>query len=116
LIEVVGTPVYLDILKVTFKSQGHRPKFAVISWVPVKLYSMERQGIENMASAERESITKVWCGSPSGDQKQSPWSGVGHKGEVPLKLKALKHLYAQGNAQIFTVNTPRPSKYGTDHQ
>jgi len=39
-----------------------------------------------MASAEREPITGVWGGAPSGVQGQSPWLG-GQGGKAPLKLK-----------------------------
>jgi len=40
-----------------------------------------------MASAEREPITEVGGGAPSGVQGQSPWS-EDQGGEAPLKLKA----------------------------
>jgi len=38
-----------------------------------------------MASAEREPITEVWGGAPSGVQGQSPRSGV-REGHSPLML------------------------------
>ena len=44
-------------------------------------------GWTQMASAEREPITGVWGGAPSGVQGHSPWSG-GQGGEAPLKLTA----------------------------
>jgi len=40
-----------------------------------------------MASAEREPITGVWGGAPSGVQGQSPWPGD-QGGEAPLKAEA----------------------------
>ena len=38
--------------------------------------SLSLGGLEPMASAEREPITGVWGGAPSGVQGQSPWWGV----------------------------------------
>ena len=52
-----------------------------------------------MASAEREAITAVWGGAPSGVQGQSPWSGR-QGGEAPLKLKAFCLSQVQMGAQI----------------
>jgi len=45
-------------------------------------------GLEPRAwrAREREPITEVWGGAPSGAQGQSPWS-EGQGGEATLKLK-----------------------------
>ena len=49
--------------------------------------------------AEREPITVVWGGAPSGVQGQRPWSG-GQGGEAPLKLKHFLLLNVQWKPQI----------------
>jgi len=54
-------------------------------------FSMEGQRLGDMASAERDPISGLWGGVPSGVQRESPWSGV--RGPL-LKLKALKHLHS----------------------
>jgi len=46
------------------------------------------RGLEPRAwrARQREPITGVWGGDPSGVQGQSPWT-AGQGGEAPLKLK-----------------------------
>jgi len=53
----------------------------------------------NMASAEREPITGVWGGAPSGIQGQSPWAPLGAERKLnfdniinPLILHLSKHF------------------------
>jgi len=49
---------------------------------PVAAISSKQWG-DDMANAERESITGVWGRAPSGVQGQSPWSGGQGGGEAP---------------------------------
>jgi len=51
---------------------------------------------------EREPITGVWGGAPSGVQGQSPWSG-GQGGEPLLKLKAFQLSSIQWKRQKCLV-------------
>jgi len=52
-----------------------------------------------MASMEREPITGVWGGAPSGVQGQSLC--LGGQGQSPLKLKAFQLCRSANEAQIY---------------
>ena len=55
-----------------------------------------------MASAEREPITGVWGGAPSGGPGgRAP--GGGQRGEAPLKLNAFLFLHVQRKLQIYPI-------------
>jgi len=60
-----------------------------------------------MASAEREPITGVWGGVPSGVQGQSPWSG----GQPPLKPESFGLSTSSGSGTLpFCVKNVQKAK------